>query len=1130
MRGDSRLLLAAGERLADPASMREFFEESRNSAQPYRGAIIQFDRLPDDLTRQSLAARGVILEQYIPNMAFLASVPASMTEADLTSAGVRWVGALRREEKLAEPLRVSNSTVYAQDERGIPRFILRLFAAEDLEAAAVWLAAEYGAEVLGIARNSRAIDIALPANNWYDLAGDERVRWIEPFMPRRELNNSNRVNTTAELAQAAPYNLNGSGAVVGEWDGGGVYLSHPDFGGRVVSGDGSGISSHATHVAGSVLGSGVSSGGTYRGMAPGANMVSYQWWGGSTDLENDYTQAINLYDIDMTTNSWGVGYPPDSEELCEAFLGNYFSECGTLDDAVRGDLGKTLVQTWAAGNERSTGPDYCGSLGFSWGTLLPYSCAKNVLTIGAINSNNSTMTSFSSWGPTDDGRIKPELVTGGCQSDGDFGVTSTRNGGGYSVACGTSMATPTAAGCIALWLGRYKELYPGSVPLSSTVKSAFIQGADDLSDAGPEFDFGYGRLNVVNAIDVLNSGAFVEDQITDNDTLTWTFAYDGSITELQFTLVWDDPGAAENASPTLVNDLDLRVRGGGPLPPTYLPWVLNPADPFFPATTGVDHTNNVEQVYRDVPGYAPGTWKVLVIGYNVPVGPQKFSITHTPGLTLVPGEQAHAVSISASEDLSLLPGNHSLPVQVFNTGKENDTFELSFTSTHGWSVTPNPAYVPVAGRGDTTASLTLSIPGGVLPGTVDTIIVDAVSQADAGVTDSDTVIVTTLAGYGVSVVAQEDTAGVPGRSIDFPVTFANLGTQGDSFDWSVADDAGWVITPVSGSFTLALGGDTTITLNAQIPAGAAPGSLNRIIAIAVSAGDPLKSGRDTVDVNVIAFPPLPVLIDLVANDPTANTTPDLLWSHAPHAPLPPGFDVFSHALEIGADTALTVGMTRYDGIADTAFSIPVPLPDGAHYWRVITYNSAGDSSGFSASARFDVDTQSPDAPMLLSPPDQSYGADVTPAFTWGSVTARTLAASAGVMLYHWELSFDSTFGSIRDSLTTSSQTYQLPANRALSTCSTVVFWRVSATDPAGNESLPSAAARHELFAYGDMNGDCVIDAVDLSLLIDFVFFAGATMPPPDRGEMNCTLGVDATDLAYMIDLVYFGGPAACNPN
>ena len=59
------------------------------------------------------------------------------------------------------------------------------------------------------------------------------------------------------------------------YDGGYGFSGHPDFGGRHTARDGSGQSNHATHVAGTIGGDGLSSGGKYRGMAPAVTIESY---------------------------------------------------------------------------------------------------------------------------------------------------------------------------------------------------------------------------------------------------------------------------------------------------------------------------------------------------------------------------------------------------------------------------------------------------------------------------------------------------------------------------------------------------------------------------------------------------------------------------------------------------------------------------------------------------------------------------------------------------------------------------------------------------------------------------------------------------------------------------------------
>ncbi len=1125
---DYRIRLVGGELQVSSTSNAEFVRELNASRFAERGVLLQFYDTPTETDRQLLEAAGIVLHKYIPNSTYLATVSTNLTEPDLSGAGVRWIGELRTSDKLAPALELVGTPDWTRDSAGVAQFTVKVFKHISLDDAADWLSAEYGAIVDGTSDLINGLAVRLPADNWYDIAQDERVQWVEPYLVPREANNSNRVNTAAEVVQQAPYNLDGAGAMVGEWDGGRADWTHPDFAGRIYSGDGSGVSGHATHVAGTVMGSGTQSGGTYRGMAPGAELVSYNWFTNISNLISEYTDAINNYDIDISTNSWIVGYGNDSPEICEAYQGNYFASCEILDDIIRGSLGKPVAIAWAAGNERSTGSSYCGRWGITWNSIPPYGTAKNVITIGAINSNNSTMTSFSSWGPVDDGRLKPELVAPGCQTSDDWAVTSTTPGGGYGGACGTSMAAPTAAGCFALWMGRYKELYPGQEPLGSTVKAVFCETADDLGSPGPEYDFGFGRINVQNAVDVLEAGAFVEAEITDGDTLTWLFPMTADIDSISFTLAWDDPGAAENANPTLINDLDLRVQTAVSFGATYRPWQLDPSNPSFDATIGEDHTNNIEQVRRDITFSAAGTWRVLVIGHNIPEGPQKFSLAHSPELTLTPGEAPFAVDLIAGSDVIETPGGVDVDFNIFNTGTNADTYDLTLTSARGWSITPNPATVPVPARDFIVETFTVDVPLGTAIGTKDTIECVLVSQADPGVTDTDLLELEVIAGYGAEVSSLSDTIGVPGREFAVDVVISNTGTQADVFDWTITDDQGWAITPIAGTESLPLAGQTTIPVTITIDPGTSPGTSNSIVIEAVSQAEPDETGSHAIDVDVIDFPPEPILVSPIDGLSSTDTSPVLMWRHDPYDPFPTGFDVFTYTLEIADDTTHTIGVERYEGLSDTSFSFGAPLDDGVYYWRVITYNAAGDSSGYSPSARFDIDTQAPDAPTLLAP--APFGVDRTPTFQWGQVTSRVMAASAPVpMIYYFELADDTAMMSLIDTTTTPNLSYLLPVAHLLPRCSTVVYWRVTATDAAGNVSEPSDARRYEVYIVGDMNYDCIYDAQDLNGLINQIFF---NIDPPDpaaRGEVNCIAGIDALDLNYLIEYLFFNGPSPCKP-
>ncbi len=1118
---------AAGARHLTAVESDQFFRESATSPYAERGGVIQFDRLPDSLTRVRLAEQGVVLRAYLPDRAFLATIPSTIRKADLSWAGIQWVGALRPEEKLAEALAAGGTPQFSRDSSGASRIKVKLYGHVRPEDAATWLASQYGARIVGLSTLANVVEVALPADNWFDIAHDERVVWVEPYLEPMLLNNSCRANVGADVAQAAPYSLDGSGVWIGEWDGGWADGGHPDFNKRVVQLGGGAVHWHSTHVAGTVIGSGAQSGGTYRGIAPAASIVSRQWWADVTGLQASYQYNIDNYQIDISQNSWGTGASPINVENCNAVLGNYFVECGALDDIVRGDLGRPVSISWSAGNERSQGSSYCGSIGFTYGSLTPYGTAKNLITVGAINSNNSSMTSFSSWGPTDDGRIKPELVAPGCQSDGDFGVTSTWPGSGYNTICGTSMASPVVSGCMALWYQQYRNLHPGQNPLASTVKSVFVETADDLGETGPSYDFGYGRINVVKAIDLLNAGSFLEDQLNDATAFDWTFNYDGSLPQVSFTLAWDDPGAAENANPTLVNDLDLTLISPSGLI-TLFPWRLDPANPANPATNNVDHINNLEQVRRTTLPET-GLWKVRVTGYGVAMGPQKFSLAYTPGIVLSQVEADYAAQLIAGANQSGIPGHRAFTFQIKNLGRRDDTYDLALTGARGWTITPNPITPTVQGLKAGNFTFDDFVPYGTQPGVVDTIIALMTSNANPAITATDTLLVTVSPGFGVVLDARLDTAGVPSRVITKSASVINSSTSPDIINWTLANPLGWPVVPAGGSLSLNDGADTTFSLAVTIPPSATAGQINQIVMTAVSQTDTTKKDRDTIKVQVIAFPPSPVLRTFINGTVSNSTSPLLVWSHAPYSPFPPGYGVFSHSVEIADDTSLTVGVVRYDAIADTQVAVP-GLADGTHFWRAITYGGAGDSSGFSTSGSFYLDTQAPGPPYLITPADQAATADSTPVFVWGPGPDKS---APGITIYFFELSLDSLFGTYRssfDSLTTTATSYQLPIyGPFLPTCHGKVFWRVRTKDPAGNLSVSAGPNTLRLFRSGDLNDDCAADVFDVIALIDVVF-SGAQPPlSPDQGEVNCVPGSDVFDVIYLIDHVFSGGPVPCGP-
>ncbi|MFQ5492084.1 MAG: S8 family serine peptidase, partial [Phycisphaerae bacterium] len=417
------------------------------------------------------------------------------------------------------------------------------------------------------------------------------------------------------------------------YDGGTARATHVDFQGRLTARDGSGLSSHATHVSGTIGGAGIAN-PAYRGMAPGVTIESYgfEQAGGLQpgflytdpgDMELDYGEAINVYGAHISNNSIGTNTAPNGFP-CQ-WEGDYGVTATVIDSIVNGGIsvgGAPFRIVWANGNERSSGR--CGT---TYHTTAPPACAKNHVTVGALNSNDDSVTWFTSWGPTDDGRIKPDVSAPGCQVGGDGGVTScsASTDTSYTTFCGTSMASPTVCGLSALLLQDFRASFPGQPDFrNSTLKALLAHNAQDIEAVGPDYMTGYGSVRIQQTIDFMRTGAFIENSVSQGASYTRTAVIDPGQPQLKATLAWDDVPGTPNVDPALVNDLDLRVFS--PSGVRHFPWTLGGlANPAAPAVRTVeDHVNNIEQVLVDNP--EPGTWTIEVVGFNVPSGPQVFSL------------------------------------------------------------------------------------------------------------------------------------------------------------------------------------------------------------------------------------------------------------------------------------------------------------------------------------------------------------------------------------------------------------------------------------------------------------------------------------------------------------------------
>jgi hypothetical protein len=541
------------------------------------------------------------------------------------------------------------------------------------------------------------------------LVVDEQGNWSY----RASLNEGAAITTGAAVLQSSSsgFNLTGKGMVCALWDDG-IVKSHIELAGRLLSTEGPSEQTHATHVAGTILSAGINP--SAKGMAPHAKAYTYYF-------DNDLAEMSSLASEDdkgllLSNHSYGTvtgwarrngvwnweGDPaisPD-EDYRHGFYGN---KAKSLDQLAY--LAPYYTIVWAAGNDRAevgdgSRPADCNK-GTGYDCIIPDAVAKNIITVGAVNKvlsyispSSVVMSNFSSWGPTDDGRIKPDVVGAGV---GIFSLSAV-NTGSYTSSNGTSMATPNVTGSLLLLQELHGKLNAGKKMKAATLKALAIHTAREAgAKPGPDYQFGWGLLNVEAAANTLLYSNNFDARVIESTLKSGeSFQFDISPLankKITLTICWTDPEGNPVApvldpqTRMLVNDLDIRLIDETGL--VTLPWILNPTAPQAQATQGDNDRDNVEKIELEAPFQKKYTVLVRHKG-ALKFGSQDFSLilTYTPvqndSKTLYwvggSGQWHDAAKWSLSQggpSAGLIPGEKDRVIFDASSLQENDAVQLT---------------------------------------------------------------------------------------------------------------------------------------------------------------------------------------------------------------------------------------------------------------------------------------------------------------------------------------------------------------------------------------------------------------------------------------------------------------------
>jgi len=572
----------------------------------YNYFIIQFNATPNLKMQEQLKNAGIVLMDYLPDYAYYAACKTNFDPNKLQNANVFALVPVTENLKMAPALISHEYPAHALRKNNSIELTLKIYSTINVAAIAQQLTAN-AIEVLSFSEAYKTAQIIVPISEIAATVNLPFVQYAEPISAPGEPENyiertdhrSNAIST--EYAGGRKYNGSSVISAIGD---DGIIGPHIDYTGRI---DQSNVTlnngDHGDHCSGIMMGAG-NLNPKERGQAWGTFLYVYQY----PDNLNNADAGYDNYGVRVNSCSYSNG--------CNAGYTSFSQQCD-----IQTRLRPEMIISFSAGNAGGTTCGYYS--GTAYGNITGgHKVGKNVITASSLNANDG-ITSYSSRGPAADGRTEPKVSAVGDN------VNSTVSTNTYANNSGTSMSCPAVSGVLVQLYDCYKKNNGNVTPQSALMKAILMNTCDDLGNAGPDFVYGFGRVNAYKGVLAIENNQYMNDSVANGDSVTFTLNVPANVAQIKAMLYWHDYEGALASAPSLVNDLDFTIADD--LGTEYLPLVLDPTPNAVNlsalAVPNVDHLNNEEQVVIDNPN--AGTYSLKVKGFNVPQGTQPFYVVYS---------------------------------------------------------------------------------------------------------------------------------------------------------------------------------------------------------------------------------------------------------------------------------------------------------------------------------------------------------------------------------------------------------------------------------------------------------------------------------------------------------------------